>query len=215
MNKIVLTLSTAMLLSGATAIADDFSNATETHEFDNPQENKDHYQVRVGMLATSGTYNVVDNNGNTSSDYNIENGSGFELSLVSGKKYAQGIDFRTALTLQFNSWSTPFGADISDTMFLGAGEIAYNINKYLSPFFGYYGGIGISNVSDNSAYDNSSQLTYDLGLSVGISGDVYKNFGYYAKYNFVGWKGFNIDDNTRGIRMSPTSLKVGISYTFQ
>lgn len=222
MKKIVLSLSTLLLLSASSASAEEFvsgdedlANAKETHEYDNPQDNKEHYQVRVGFATTSGTYHLEDGYGNTSIDYDINSASSFEVSLVGGRKYAEGLNYRDVLTLQFNKWSSR-GADFSDTMFLGEGEVAYNINKYLSPFAGWYGGVGITDATDTSSanYDNSSQLTYDLGLFVGISGDVYKGIGYYAKYNFYSWKGFDIDDNTIGVRMSPTSLRAGVSYTF-
>lgn len=96
------------------------------------------------------------------------------------------------------------------SQFLGEFEFAYNINRYISPFVGFYGGIGVTNIP---LTDESNLLTYDLGLSVGASGEIYQNFGYYAKYT-TGMKGYNIRDNTLGVRQTPTSVKVGLSYTF-
>lgn len=184
------------------------------------QDTKDHRQLRIGMLSGSGIYHLKDGSGNHSSNINMKSASGYEFSLVSGKSNQKGFDLRSVLTLQFNSWNNGYVTDVSDIMFLGGGEFAYNINKYISPFIGYYGGIGVADAGSDTNYytganyDNSSQLAYDLGLFAGVSGEFYESLGYYAKYNFYSYKGFNIDENTIGVRMSPTTLKIGISYTF-
>lgn len=213
MKKIVLSLSALLLLCGSAAVAEDFENARETHEFDNPQDTQEHYQLRVGYSMISGTYTYEDRFGSITGDRDITGGSSFEVSLVAGKQYTEGFDYKNVYTIQSNKWSDADSSkEFSDYMFLGEGEIAYNINKYVSPFVGWYGGIG---VTDASSFPNSStELTYDLGFFAGISGDLYKGFGYYAKYNFYSWKGFNVANNTYGYRMSPTTIRIGASYTF-
>lgn len=191
MKKILLSTVTVLLLGGSTLSAEDF-------------------QVRLGMSTTSGTYTVEDAAGNTSQDIDLNNGSGFEVSLVSGVDKSEGFDFRSALTLQSNDIQLGTGANTSDIMLLGEFEFAYNINEYISPFIGFYGGIGLTDIPDT---DESGLLTYDLGFLVGVSGAIYEDFGYYAKYT-VGTKGYNVANDTLGVRQNPSSMKLGVSYTF-
>ena len=95
-------------------------------------------------------------------------------------------------------------------MLLSEVEFAYNINEYISPFVGFYGGIGLTTIPD---INEDNLLTYDLSLLLGVSGMIYKDFGYYAKFT-VGIKGYNVADNTLGVRQKPQSMKIGVSYTF-
>lgn len=201
-----LLLSTLLITTLATAgFASDMEGNTDT---------KDHRQLRIGILSGSGTYIVENAYGTQSEDRNINSASGYEISLVSAKSNQDGFDYRSVLTLQFNDWTNKYDQKFSDIMFLGEGEFAYNINKNVSPFVGYYGGIGTTDATEGWTSNSSSQLTYDLGLFVGISGDFYEALGYYAKYNFFSTKGFNVEDDTLGYRMSPTTLRIGVSYTF-
>lgn len=196
MNKRLLSTVAVLFLAGSTL-------------------NAESIQVRLGMSTISGTNTLKGANGSTSPAYDLKDGSGLEVSLVSGVDKNEGFDFRSALTLQSNNITR--GTDnnnlnykTSDIMLLGEFEFAYNINKYISPFVGFYGGVGVTKIP---AKDESNLLTYDLGLSIGASGEIYQNFGYYAKYT-AGMKGYNVDDNTVGVRLKPTSIKVGLSYTF-
>ena len=191
MKKILLSTVAVLLLGGSTLSAEDF-------------------QVRLGMSTTSGTYTVEDAVGNTSQDIDLKNGSGFEVSLISGVDKREGFNLRSALTLQSNDIQLGTGYNTSDIMLLGEFEFAYNINEYINPFIGFYGGIGLTDVPDA---DESGLLTYDLGLLIGISGAIYEAFGYYAKYT-IGIKGYNVADDTIGIRQNPSSMKLGVSYTF-
>jgi hypothetical protein len=180
------------------------------------EDTKDYWQLRIGMMSGSGTYIIKNGYGIQSEDRAINSASGYEFSLIGDKSNQIGFDYKSVLTLQFNDWTSKFDKDFSDTMFLGEGELAYNINKYVSPFIGYYGGVGITDSS--AAYDSysnsSSQITYDIGFFAGVSGNIYESLGYYAKYNFFSTKGFNINGNMIGYRMSPTTIRVGVSYTF-
>jgi hypothetical protein len=180
------------------------------------EDTKDYWQLRIGMIGGSGTYFLKNLYGMQSEDGDINSASGYEFSLVSDKSNQIGFDYRSVLTLQFNDWTNQFDKDFSDIMFLGEGELAYNINKYVSPFIGYYGGIGATDASTayDSYFDSSSQITYDLGFFAGVSGNIYEDFDYYAKYNFFSTKGFNVNNDTIGYRMSPTTLRIGVSYTF-
>jgi len=166
-------------------------------------------QVIVGMTSISGTMNLEDASGYTTPDYDMS-GSGFEVSIVGGVDKNEGFDFRPVLTLQSNKTTYNSTVDASDIMLLGEFEFAYNINEYISPFVGFYGGVGSTNIPD---WDESGCVTADLGLLVGISGAISEDFGYYGKYT-VGSKIYNIADDTIGVRTNPSTIKVGISYTF-
>lgn len=202
MNKRLLSTVAVLFLAGSTL------NAAEA------------LQVRLGMSNTSGTYALEDADGVIRSALDLKDGSGFEASLVAGVDRNDGFDFRIGLTLQSNNITVGLpqyyytgylkASETSDIMFLGEYEFAYNINKYISPFIGIYGGIGLTKIPE---INESNLLTYDLGALIGISGEIYQNLGYYAKYT-TGMKGYNIGENTVGIRQRPTSVKVGLSYTF-
>jgi|GEM_PF-4445626 len=190
MKKILMSTSALLVLSGATLSAEDF-------------------QVRLGMSSTSGTFHIEDSYDNQSPDYDIS-GTGFEVSIVAGTTKKPGFNLRPVLTLQSNSIKLDDAIDTSDIMFLGEFELAYNINEYVNPFVGFYGGIGSTSISD---LDESGLLTYDLGFLAGVSGAIYEDFGYYAKYTY-GMKGYNIADDTLGIRQNPSTIKLGVSYAF-
>ncbi len=191
MYKIMLSTVTVLLLGGTTLSAEDV-------------------QVRLGVSASTGTATIENTSNNTTATFDLKDGSGFEVSLVTGVDKEDGFDFRPALTLQSNDVTIGAGLDTSDIMLLGEFEFAYNINEYISPFIGFYGGIG---ATDLPAINESGLLTYDLGLLIGISGEVYKDLGYYAKYS-IGTKGYNFSDSSGGIRENLNSMKVGVSYTF-
>ena len=215
MKKKILSFVAILALGSSALLAEDFSDARETHEFEAPQDTSNHWQIRLGLASISGTYQIENAYGAVTSDRDITGGSGFEISFVSGKRFVEGWDYRSVLTIQSNTWENYVGNEVYDTMYLGEGEIAYNINEYFSPFFGFYGGIGITDASQSwPGYDDEAQLTYDLGFFVGASGDIAGGLGYYAKYNFASMKGFNVDYDTYGYRMSPTTLRMGVSYTF-
>lgn len=161
------------------------------------------------MASNSGIFHTEDGNGNKGSDFDMS-GTGFEVSVVGGVDKNKGFDFRPVLTLQSNNIELNNAVDSSDIMLVGEFEFAYNINEYLSPFVGLYGGVGSTSIPDA---DESGLLTYDLGFLVGVSGAIYKDFGYYAKYT-AGMKGYNVENDTVGIRQSPSSIKIGVSYTF-
>ena len=190
MNKILLSTVAVLMLGASTLNAEDA-------------------QVRVGVTSISGTMNLEDEYGNTTPDFDMS-GSGFEVSFVGGVDKAEGFDFRPVLTLQSNKTTYDSTVDASDIMLLGEFEFAYNINEYASPFIGFYGGIGSTSIPD---FDESRHTTADLGLLVGISGAIYEDFGYYGKYR-IGSKIYNVADDTVGVRTTPSTITVGVSYTF-
>ena len=190
MKKVLLSTATVLMLGASMLSAEDF-------------------QVRVGMTSISGTMNLEDASGSTTPDYDMS-GSGFEVSIVGGVDKNEGFDFRPVFTFQSNKTTYNSNIDSSDIMFLGEFEFAYNINEYASPFVGFYGGVGSTDIPD---WDESGCLTADLGLLVGISGAIHEDFGYYGKYT-VGSKIYNIVDDTLGVRTTPSTIKIGVSYTF-
>ena len=167
-------------------------------------------QIRLGISTISGTATFEDAYGNTSQDFDLNDGSGLEVSFVFGVNKSDGFDFRSALTLQSNEVTIGRNLDTSDIMLLGEYELAYKINEYITPFVGFYGGVGATDIPD---VDETGLLTYDLGFLLGVSGEIYKDLGYYAKYS-IGMKGYNSEDDVVGIRQNPTSMKFGVSYTF-
>lgn len=189
MNKRLLSIAVVLLSGGSTLSAEDS-------------------QVRLGISSISGTVHTVNASGYTSPYYNID-GSGFEVSLVSGVDKREGFYLRPVLTIQSNDTSIE-GISSSDIMLLGEFEFAYNINEDVSPFIGFYGGIGMTDIP---VLNESGRLTYDLGLLIGVNGTLNQDFGYYAKYT-AGIKGYNIQNNTLGVRQSLSSMKLGVSYTF-
>ena len=212
MKKNLLSLIAMLLLNTSMLSANDDNGMDESYEAN--QDTSDHIQLRVGMASIGGTFYLESGFGVTTPDSDLKNGSGFDVSLVTGVNRSKGFDYRSVLTLQLQDVTlgdvTLGDVKASSTMFIGEGEIAYNINQYISPFIGFYGGIGVTDIPDINEKGN---LTYDLGVLIGISGKIYKGLGYYAKYT-AGIKGFNVADNTTGIRQKPKVLRLGASYTF-
>ncbi|MEA1983392.1 MAG: hypothetical protein U9N39_07600 [Campylobacterota bacterium] len=173
----------------------------------------EHSELRFGLISSSGTFNFEHTVYGESPEYDLE-GSGFEVSLVGGVERSTGFDYRSALTFQMNDIDLKkYGStqdETSDMMLLGEYEFAYNINQYLSPFIGFYGGIGLT---DMPSRDESSCFTYDIGWQVGLSGALYGGFGYYVKHT-SGYRGYNIADGDMFVAQDVTTMKYGISFAF-
>jgi len=181
-------------------------------------DDANHWMVRVGYIdATSGTYNVEDTNGYTTSDKDMTN-SGFEISVLSGVDKGPGFDFRSGLTFQYSTGTLDGGywSDVDETNMyvLGEFEFAYNVNEYISPIVGFNGGLG------GSKYDDGDyQLGAELGAFIGVNGDFYGKFGYYLKYGYSLRKVFDTNDgdsitDADILTAELTPLTFGVSYTF-
>ncbi len=176
------------------------------------------WALRVGMIKSGGTYIFEDDDGHESPEFNLDD-DGFEISLVSGIDKSPGFDFRSALTFQKldgvlkveNNGHEYDAIDTSTMLLLGDFEFAFNVNKFLTPFVGFSGGIGLTDFSSDYSEEEESYLTSQLGAFVGVSGDIFEDFGYYAKFGMA-IRYIMADDGT--IKESLNPMQIGVSYTF-
>ncbi len=165
--------------------------------------------IRVGMIKSGDIeVTVEDIDSDYETTYTDDNGEdGWEISLIGGIDKSNGFDFRPVLTFQSVEIE-----DVSTMSLLCEFEFAYNINRYISPFIGFNGGVGYI---DFDSEDISNTARYQFGLFVGVSGEIYSDFGYYAKYEMSrnGWyQGYDDADLLITEALSP--MRFGLSYTF-
>ncbi len=176
-------------------------------------------KIRVGLVHSADLKFTLDDGyvKHKGTYPNPENG--FELSYVTGiESYISGVespsgfDFRPVLTFQYVS-SKDYASTAS---LLGEFEFAYNLHKYANPFIGFNGGFGYVSIDDSNI---DSTLNYQFGLFIGVSGEVYEDFGYYLKLE-GSTKGMFIteDDGSDSrdwvVRTTSWPLRFGASYAF-
>jgi len=191
---------------------------TRTHAA--PVTDPNRWGLRVGMINSGGTYTIEDSDGDESPEYNLYDG-GFEISLVSGIDKSPGFDFRSALTFQKLDGVLKMDyyggeediADTSTMLFSGEFEFAYVVNEYVTPFIGFSGGLGVTDVSADGEESEDNLLTSQLGAFVGVSGDFHENFGYYVKIGMA-VRVFTLDDYDYLVKESLNPINIGLSYTF-
>lgn len=176
----------------------------------------DSMMVRAGIVNSSGdaTYEIVDGD-YTSPEFDYDE-SGFEISLVGGVDTSEGFDFRPALTFQKIDTTIGLGSNDEDfasaMSLLGEFEFVYTINKYISPLVGFSGGLDYVDVDVENAEDGYG---VQFGFFLGVSGEIYEGFGYYAKYAKVSKLTYFRDgDEDIIVDASITPIKFGISYMF-
>ena len=171
--------------------------------------------IRVGMLKSGDidvTVEDVDDEYPKFEDTYTDGEDGWEISYVGGLDTTEGFDFRPVFTFQ------SVEIDSASTMtILGEFEFAYNINKYISPFIGFNGGLGYVDFDSDVNIDNT--VRYQFGLFIGVCGEIYKGFGYYAKYESSANGMYNnFDTGTDDIDVittqTSTPMRFGVSYTF-
>jgi len=199
MKKIILSTVAVLALSSSVMA------------FDLAGENESIF-VRFGINA-EGTQNnaknvVLDSQGNATCGDGLcgkigeDKDMGYEFTFGIEEKVADGQwGSRKMVTIYDHGDSTIHnGGLVTENKNIGVEgtyEIFYSVNKYIKPYVGAGFGINRSSVdyearsSEGGAFLPS--MTYDrekenfkptLHSTVGISGDIFKNFGYYVSYKY-------------------------------
>lgn len=178
--------------------------------------------LRVGFLSGSTSDEIKTS---TSTIKSTKDGSEGGLSLsFYAQEFTNDGEFgaRPVLTLNIaNSELEESGEKfkVSSVVFLGEFEFFYQVNKSFVPFIGLNGGLGSSKFTVSNQFDSFSDrgLTAELGVFIGVNGQISNNIGYFAK--LIGsLRSTAIRDSNEfvdlNVNQSLSRLNAGIEFRF-
>jgi len=176
--------------------------------------NKSGSFLRIGYKSASGDLNIDD----LYSKFTIpQKEKGLELSFGMNSGGSGVFGWRPLLTLiHTNGEASTQGRKVfstSTTLFQGEFEFFAALHKYFQPFAGFHGGIGQEKFSGNGFDYSESLMAAQLGLCVGVAGDISKSIGYYLKVS-KNYRNHPETSNGEFIDHDLTDTTAGISIKF-
>lgn len=172
--------------------------------------------IRLGFINGSGTA-TVDHSYYISSDDVDVTQKGFEGYVFVESKQPDKIGIRPMVGLKVINGDDEYKSTEYSTMLLkGNIEIYGEPSQFFKPFGGI--GLGFGNTCVDTWYgETMSHATFEFSLSVGFTGDVNENFGYYAKFERSGVAlSEEIDSygDRVSYRMGSNNFGAGIQFKF-
>lgn len=167
---------------------------------------------RLGKINLTGKYLVENLEDFTTSSISDLEQKGWEFSIVGGVDTRKGFDFRPMMTFQWFNIIKSGDNMASNMMMLGEFEFVYNINQYFAPLVGFNTGVGITDFKEQNT---DAGYGAQFALFLGISGEVYKHFGYYVKVLATKKTSYFTHEETNMYMTGDIiSAKYGLSYKF-